>query len=106
MDRSMMDRTANVSWTDILGALHQSVRKAVLDVGREAIGTRNAKGDEVKAFDLPQSVIKRTIAGFWRRVCGFPRDLSSHAGKCIFAPAEMQVRHGHWDSRIRVADRS
>jgi len=26
----MMDRTTNVSWTDILGALHQSVRKAVL----------------------------------------------------------------------------
>ncbi len=52
MDRSMMDRTANVSWTDILGALRQSVRKAVLDASREAIGTRNAKGDEVKVFDL------------------------------------------------------
>ena len=52
MDRSMMDRTANVSWTDILGTLHQSVRKAVLDAGREATGTRNAKGDEVKVFDL------------------------------------------------------
>ncbi len=52
MDRSMMDRTENVPWTDILGTLHQSVRKAVLDVGREATGTRNAKGDEVKVFDL------------------------------------------------------
>jgi len=52
MDRSTMDRTANVSWTDILSALHQSVRKAVLDAGREAIGTRNAKGDDVKCFDL------------------------------------------------------
>ena len=37
--------------------------QAVLDAGREATGTRNAKGDEVKVFDLPQSVIKRTIAG-------------------------------------------
>ncbi len=52
MDRSMMDRTANVSWTEILSALHQSVRKAVLDADREAIGTRNAKGDDVKRFDL------------------------------------------------------
>ncbi len=52
MDRSTMDRTANVSWTDILSGLHQSVRKAVLDAGREAIGTRNAKGDDVKRFDL------------------------------------------------------
>ncbi len=52
MDRSMMDRTANVSWTEILSALHQSVRKAVLDADREAIGTRNAKGDDVKVFDL------------------------------------------------------
>ncbi len=52
MDRSTMDRTANVSWTDILSALHQSVRKAVLDADREAIGTRNAKGDDVKRFDL------------------------------------------------------
>ena len=52
MDRSMMDRTTNVSWTDILSALHQSVRTAVLDAGREAIGTKNAKGDDVKVFDL------------------------------------------------------
>jgi len=52
MDRSTMDRTASISWTDILSALHQSVRKAVLDAGREAIGTRNAKGDDVKRFDL------------------------------------------------------
>ena len=52
MDRSTMDRTANVSWTEILSALHQSVRKAVLDAGREGIGTRNAKGDDVKRFDL------------------------------------------------------
>ncbi len=48
----MMDRTEYVSWTDILGTIHKSVRKAVLDAGREATGTRNAKGDEVKVFDL------------------------------------------------------
>ncbi len=52
MDRSTMDRTANVSRIDMLSALHQTVRKAVLDAGREAIGTRNAKGDDVKVFDL------------------------------------------------------
>ena len=52
MDRSMVDRTTNVSWIDILSALHQSVRTAVLDAGREAIGTKNAKGDDVKVFDL------------------------------------------------------
>ncbi|MEE8488705.1 MAG: inositol monophosphatase family protein [Acidimicrobiia bacterium] len=47
-----MDRTANVSRIDMLSALHQSVRKAVLDASREAIGTKNAKGDDVKVFDL------------------------------------------------------
>ncbi|MCZ6743449.1 MAG: hypothetical protein O7D31_02025 [Alphaproteobacteria bacterium] len=47
-----MDRTANVSRIDMLSALHQTVRKAVLDAGREAIGTKNAKGDDVKVFDL------------------------------------------------------
>ncbi len=52
MDRSTMDRTANVSRIDMLSALHQTVRKAVLDAGREAIGTKNAKGDDVKVFDL------------------------------------------------------
>ncbi len=52
MDRSVMDRAASVSWTGILGTLYQSVRKAVLDADREAAGTRNAKGDDVKLFDL------------------------------------------------------
>ena len=52
MDLSVMDRTETISWTDILGTLHQSVRKSVLDAGREATGTRNAKGDDVKVFDI------------------------------------------------------
>ena len=52
MDRSVMDRTENVSWSGILGTLHQSIRKAVLDAGRAGTGSRNAKGDDVKLFDL------------------------------------------------------
>jgi myo-inositol-1(or 4)-monophosphatase len=52
MDRSLMDRTANVSWSGILGTLHQSIRKAVLDAGRAGTGSRNAKGDDVRLFDL------------------------------------------------------
>ena len=52
MDRSVMDRTANVSWSGILGTLHQSIRKAVLDAGRAGTGSRNAKGDDVKVFDV------------------------------------------------------
>jgi myo-inositol-1(or 4)-monophosphatase len=47
-----MDRTANVSWSGILGTLHQSIRKAVLDAGRAGTGSRNAKGDDVKVFDV------------------------------------------------------
>ena len=52
MDRSVMDRTANVSWSGILGTLHQSIRKAVFDAGRAGTGSRNAKGDDVKVFDV------------------------------------------------------
>ncbi len=52
MDRSVMDRTANVSWSGILGTLHQSIRKAVLDADRSGTGSRNAKGDDVKVFDV------------------------------------------------------
>ena len=40
------------SWTERLTGLHRAVRLAVRDSGREAAGTRNAKGDNVKAFDL------------------------------------------------------
>jgi len=58
MDRSTMDRTANVSWTDILSGLHQSVRKAVLDAGHEAIGTRNAKGER------PGTAMRPAVYGF------------------------------------------
>ena len=47
-----MDRTENVSWSGILSTLHNSVRKAVRDADREAIGSKNAKGDDVKRFDL------------------------------------------------------
>ncbi len=52
MDRSVMDRTANVSWSGILGTLHQSIRKAVFDAGRAGTGSSNAKADNVEIFDL------------------------------------------------------
>ena len=52
LDRPLMDRTENVSWSVILSALHHSVRKAVGDADCEAIGVKNAKGDDVKRFDL------------------------------------------------------
>ncbi len=45
-------RTRGVSWTDALITLHREVRAAVLGCGREETADVNAKGDEVKAFDL------------------------------------------------------
>ncbi len=45
-------RTSDVSWTGILIELHREVRSAVLNCGREDAGRTNAKGDDVKVFDL------------------------------------------------------
>jgi myo-inositol-1(or 4)-monophosphatase len=39
-------------WSDKLTALHDAVRSAVLDSRRASTGAVNAKGDEVKVFDL------------------------------------------------------
>ncbi len=52
MGQSVMDRTANVSGSGFLGTLHQSIRKAVFDADRAGTGSRNAKGDDVKLFDI------------------------------------------------------
>ncbi len=40
------------SWTERLIELHRRVRLAVINSSREATGDTNAKGDEVKVFDL------------------------------------------------------
>lgn len=41
-----------LSWIERLAGLHRAVRSAVRDGGHETVGARNAKGDEVKAFDV------------------------------------------------------
>ena len=80
MALSVMDRTVNVSWTGIHGTLLQSVRKAVLDAGREAVGTRNAKGDDGKDVDLERIPFR------WNRsrICLWP--LSARAVLPLGAP--------------------
>ncbi len=40
------------AWADRLLGLHRAVRSAVLDSGREHAGAINAKGDEIRIFDL------------------------------------------------------
>lgn len=44
--------TPDLSWSEMLCRLHLRVRAAVADCGRAGAGTRNAKGDDVKLFDL------------------------------------------------------
>ncbi len=45
-------RHVNSPWAEQLLMLHRQVRHAVLESGRAGSGTRNAKGDDVKVFDL------------------------------------------------------
>ncbi len=45
-------RSKGISWTHTLITLHREVREAVLGCGREKTGDVNAKGDDVRAFDL------------------------------------------------------
>ena len=45
-------RTMDSSWTELLLMLHRRVRSAVMESGRVGTGARNAKGDDVKRFDL------------------------------------------------------
>ncbi len=45
-------RSKGISWTHTLIMLHREVREAVLSCGREKTGDVNAKGDDVRAFDL------------------------------------------------------
>ena len=50
--RSTAAQTVDLPCTDRLIALYRAVRAAVLNSGRESTGVTNAKGDEVKQFDL------------------------------------------------------
>ena len=45
-------RTAASPWTERLLMLHRQVRSAVANADRAGTGSRNAKGDDVKRFDL------------------------------------------------------
>ena len=45
-------RTADSPWVERLLMLHRRVRDAVMETGRVGSGARNAKGDDVKRFDL------------------------------------------------------
>ncbi len=51
-DRAVAVRTADLPWSDRLLALHHAVRVVVLQSGRGSVGVANAKGDDVKLFDL------------------------------------------------------
>ena len=41
-----------LSWVDTLVTLHRAVRSAGLNSGRRTVGLTNAKGDNVKVFDI------------------------------------------------------
>ncbi len=45
-------RTVDSPWVERLLTLHRQVRSAVAEAGRAGTGSRNAKGDDVKRFDL------------------------------------------------------
>ncbi len=45
-------RIADSAWVERLLTLHRQVRQAVAKTGRAGAGTKNAKGDDVKLFDL------------------------------------------------------
>ena len=45
-------RSVDSAWIERLLTLHQRVRDAVLESGHEESGTKNAKGDDVKQFDV------------------------------------------------------
>ena len=47
-----VDRSVELCWTDSLRLLHRAVRTALLTSRREPAGQVNAKGDDVKVFDL------------------------------------------------------
>ncbi|MFQ5783807.1 MAG: hypothetical protein ACE5H8_03165, partial [Alphaproteobacteria bacterium] len=46
------DRTVDPPWVERLLMLHRKVRQAVAKASHAGAGTRNAKGDDVKVFDL------------------------------------------------------
>jgi myo-inositol-1(or 4)-monophosphatase len=47
-----MALTDDSPWVERLLMLHRQVREAVMESGRAGTGSRNAKGDDVKLFDL------------------------------------------------------
>ena len=51
-DDANIVRAADPPWVARLHTLHRQVRSTVATVGRMTAGTRNAKGDDVKEFDL------------------------------------------------------
>jgi len=46
------ENTAEQPWAELLRTLHRQVRGAVANADRAGTGSRNAKGDDVKRFDL------------------------------------------------------
>jgi hypothetical protein len=71
---------------------------------RSGPGTLEATKSRHSTYHNPSS--NGLLLGFGGGFVDSRGHLSSYAGKCILTPAEMQVRHGQWDSRIRVADRA
>ena len=51
-DGDAATRSKGNSWTHTLIMFHREVREAVLNCGRGKTGDVNAKGDDVRAFDL------------------------------------------------------
>ena len=56
-------RTVDSRWVERLLALHRQVRSAVAKAGLEAIGSKNAKGDDVKRFDLAANDAALAVLG-------------------------------------------
>ncbi len=56
-------RTVDSPWVERLLTLHRQVRSAVVKAGLEAIGSKNAKGDDVKRFDLAANDAALAVLG-------------------------------------------
>ncbi len=55
------DRTVDPPWVERLLMLHRKVRQAVAQASYAGAGTRNAKGDDVKLFDLAANNATLTV---------------------------------------------
>ena len=56
-------RTVDSPWVERLLALHRHVQSAVATAGLDAIGSKNAKGDDVKRFDLAANDAALAVLG-------------------------------------------